>query len=364
MQRYVSKICLFVCLLLAVIVFCSSKGHASDNKATAKNKIKQSVQVKLPDGLYLFEGIKTGGFRPLFIVEKAKLSDPYVVIKKMGIKKFNQKYSKGKLFNVSVSNNIVGELRNFNIEKEKTQECETDDFLPYFKGDGDHVGTLLMNKEIVESTYLISDWAANYVSSRAIVSPEAWCSVQTRKTHRFTLMKDDITNIGKTASKTFSQELIEIAKKELKMSEPNKKIKEIQEDENKVLFALAVDIDNNGKKDIVGVIDVGLKYLYTEPPRSSNALKWHKEVLFVLWDSGKIEKIALSTRSKFPPELGIIGVMDVDMDGLQELIIQRETGYLGGEPFIEEGKIIEVLRYRNLEWEVIFKTKKICATIR
>ncbi len=108
---------------------------------------KADFAVKLPDGLYLYQpyagdevfakGDKDT-IRPLFIVEKGKLVDPFLRAQKMGLEKFMRKYVSGKTFNVYAGPELVGKLSDVEFAT-----CSRGEFVPDLLGKGKYAGKSL-----------------------------------------------------------------------------------------------------------------------------------------------------------------------------------------------------------------------------
>lgn len=121
----------------------------------------------------------------------------------------------------------------------------------------------------------------------------------------------------------------------------------LEEHGSKLEVAEAFDLDGNGKKDLVGVYDLSVKH--------SGGGLWSVEILFVLWDTGRVEKIAFGEIS---PAFTLGGVIDVDQDGVQELILS--TSLIDTQKGVNDGREVRLLRHNHSGWTSIYRTMGVC----
>ena len=360
-------------LFLLVFVAGNTAGTAAEQKEAAASKAEQAFQVKLPDGLYLFQPLPqdtiyeldTGAgkwrsipnpakddFSPLFIVQNDKLIDPYSLANKIGIDKFNKKYVIGKTFNVYNGTEKIGELKDVRLGFENNW-C-SNEFLSNIAGKGKYKGKPLPGKLQDRSIYISGGDAADPFFSpiKAIATLQSFQA--SKDMEPFTITEEDKTKAIEVVREKVLPEAMEEIRKRLKRH----KIMLIGEkiEHSNLNFLKAVDLDGNGSKEIIGIYSPRIRYNWKSPEGKDYKSESSREILFLLWDTGKIERILLGDMIF---SFGLGGIIDIDHDGIQELIIQISVS----RDSELSGKRIEIFKHNSSGWRRIYQSVKICSQI-
>ena len=182
-----------------------------------------------------------------------------------------------------------------------------------------------------------------YGSARILITPQTY---QGPKRQVLLSVTDDDM---KRAEEAVRKHLVPGEIEEMNKRLAKEKDRVIGESKSRLRVIEAFDLDFNGKKDIVGGY-----YLST---KTNTRGYWSGGIWFVLWDTGKIEKIKYQYNGGIN-QIMIGGVVDVDQDGIQELILV--TGVMSRDEEGGEGRQIDILRHRPLGWTSIYRSKWIC----
>lgn len=331
--------------LVSLLLNPLSKIDAKEQNAEIRKK-EQFIQVKLPDGLYLyhssFKNLKNEVISPLVIVENGILVDPYDLENKTGIQNFMKEYIHGKEFTVYKGSEKYGKLSKisfYSVNKCKINNYTVPEFISDITGNGKYEGKTLYDKQPDRN----ETFGKIIEATRTIITP---LSFQQNKNAIFlSLTEDD----EKKMIGIFREKLLPVSMKQLNnfLKKRNKQI--VTEDRSRLFVAEAIDLDGNGKKDFVGIYELVVKE--NEGGLSSISIP------FVLWDTGKIEKITSSGTSEFL----FIGAIDIDQDGIQELAVQYQVEvYREG---LYTGRQIEIIQHSISGWKSIYKSKLICGPL-
>ena len=181
-----------------------------------------------------------------------------------------------------------------------------------------------------------------YSSTKILIAPQSYRVP--KKQVLFTVTDEDMQRMTEAVRKHLVPREIE----EINRTLAKEKRRVIGESKSRLDVIEAFDLDGNGKKDLVGIY-------YLSVVHNNPQGYWPHDILFVLWDTGKVEKIACEDRS---PAFVLGGVIDIDQDGLQELIVtSRVTSKHkdGGE-----GRQIDILHHSPDGWKSIFRSRWIC----
>lgn len=337
---------IFITLFLIIQSFA---GTAVAGQSAADNT--DTFKIKLPDGLYLYQPWTNWQdyFSPLVIVENGRLIEPYALLKKNGKEPFDKKYLNDKRFNVYVGKESIGKLSGVKLEARK---CDTDEFLPFYSGEGIYEGDPL---PAVENTYNRPLYANfnRFNKLKAVAAPgDIGLSAQKDK---FIVTEEDRA----LAIKAIELNLVLPAIKRIEnFVEKLHKVKgHIANNSGKLDSLIAVDIDGNGQKDLLGIYTF---YGMGIPnPNSEHTLGGSSEMLFVLWDTGKVEVVMSSEHGW--PIFSLGGLIDIDLDGAYELIVQKSISTMD-EPFAQ-GMTIYILRHGPWGWGNIYHSGNVCADI-
>lgn len=356
-------------LLLLAFVIGNATDAAAEEKEPTANKAEQPFQVKLPDGLYLFQPLpqeeiyelNTGAgewrpipnpakddFSPLFIVQNGKLIDPYSLAKEIDIEKFNNKYVIGKIFNTYNGTEKIGELTG--IKLNFLDNWCSQEFIPNIAGKGKYNGKPLSGRKVDNSTYIHRDFVLPFATIKAVATPQSFH--ETKNIKEFSITEEDKTRATEAVRDDFLPETLKQIKKKLKQQ--NKLFIGEERNLSRFEFLKAIDIDGNGSKDIIGVYTPFFRY--KEKSESKRSELTSNAIFFVLWDMGKIEKLLLGHVIN---NFGLAGVIDIDQDGIQEVIIQASVS-LDSE---FSAKQIEIFKHNSSGWRRIYQSVKICSQI-
>lgn len=370
------KIIRLLLLLLLVFVAGNTAGTAAEQKESAASKAEQAFQVKLPEGLYLFQplpqdkiynlvvGSNEGkavsnpvkdDFSPLFIVQNGKLIDPYSLANKIGIDKFNKKYVIGKTFYVYNKTERIGELTG--VKLNFLDNWCSKEFLPNIAGKGKYKGNPLPERQInnsiyIHHSYLYPDLILPFASIKAIATLHSFQKSKDMET--FSITEEDKTKAIEVVRENLLPEAMEDIRKRLrrhKIMLIGEKIKQ-----SKLNWLKAVDLDGNGSKEIIGIYSPRIRYNWKSPEGKDYKSESSREILFLLWDTGKVERILLGDMIF---SFGLGGIIDIDHDGIQELVIQVSVS----RDSELSGKRIEIFRHDSSGWKRIYQSVKICSQI-
>lgn len=337
-------------LFLLFLVFAiDATGAVAEQKEMVANKAEQPLQVKLPDGLYLFQPkLHESRFCPLFIIKSGKLIDPYPLAKKIGIPKFMKKYVTGKTFNVYVGTEMIGKLSNLRLDFDGYYRSK--EMYPDIQGSGKYDGKPLPGRNVDNSLYIVSDYFLDGSTVKAIATPESF--KVSKKMGTFTITEEDRSKIIESIQKHFISEIMEHKNEFLKRMGGQI----IGDKGSRLVFAKALDIDGNGMKDFIGYYELRMSYKTRENKVSLSYHSFH----FVLRDSGEIKSISLPTNLT-----SVGGILDVNQDGIQEIIFQLSATINVEDSFDEEdrGSYVEVFQYSLTGWTRIFDSVAIARII-
>lgn len=314
------------------------------------------VQVRLPDGLYLYQPrIKDEVFSPLFIVKEGSLIDPYALAKEIGIERFTAEYVKDKVFSVYMGGELVGRLSSVRLEF--AGRCELKDFLLDIEGRGRYEGKGLQGKYADKSIYVYNESERKYGSVKAIAAPGHL--EQLKDTEGFVAVKEDRDKTTEAVRKRYDRELVERIKERLKSLYEEEQV--IKFEHGVVDSVKALDIDGNGKKDLMGIYSFTVGFMdASKDPRTETPAGINIEVVFTFFDSGVVEIISLENGTS--PAFNIGGIIDVDRDGIFEVGVEANIDAYE-EDYIEDGRQITVFRKDAGGWKGVFNTGKVCGAI-
>jgi hypothetical protein len=347
MRNRIIPICL-IPILLTLFIF-TSLVNANATQLINNNN-KQVLKVKIPDGIYLYyssvKNLKNNEVSPLIIVKNGQLLNPYKIAEKVGTSKMMEDYSIGKTFNVFKALEKAGEISDI---KFKTEYCfakprnSKQKILPEITGVGKYTGQSL---PVVESSK--EAWPMGV--PEIIVTPLTFSYGKNIK--RPPLKKEDHKKIISAFRKNLLPKVWE---------EHNKKLKKIGRhivsEKNSYLFvAEAVDIYGNGNKDVIGIY----YEVFRIAEGKDDAGLSNIDIPFVLWSNGKIDKLDLRD---LVPSYSFIGVIDIDGDGMKELIVEKIIEVESRDDDASFATIaIEILKNKNDRWVSIWNSGLICTS--
>ena len=327
-------------MIALLLIFIFTVHHAFAQEGSSKTG---GLKVKLPDGLYLYQPkINAEPFSPLFIVDNGRLIDPYTLRDKIGMEGFDKEYVKGKEFNVYAGSEQIGVLSDIEllIHNPRNEEEYSSDMAGY----GKYSGGPLPGQIAYYSLYLASDFYINMGTLKAVLTPKAY--INSIKSQRFKVTEEDAKRAIDAVRKRYEPYAKGIIVKDL--AKENRKI--IAESRSGLDFVTAIDLDGNGEKELIGIYSFA--YEYKSRSIDGGTALASLDMLFILWDSGKVEEILVGTKAF--PAFSLGGIIDLDGDGVYELIVQEDVS-----PKVEYdqgGKRIEVLRHYPSGWKKVFET--------
>ena len=334
---------IFLITLFLALTF--SFQHALAQDGTDKTG---GFKVKLPEGLYLYQPkIDEEVFSPLFIVKDGMLIDPYALAEKIGKEQFIKDYVEGRDFNVYAGRDIIGKLSKVKVEF--LNVCETLEFLPDMRLTGKYEGKPFSEIYMDKSLFAIKEPDRPYGAIKAIATP---ASLKSETSDFFKINQEDKKKASFFTKQKIAPELFENTKKAMEYLQEEKQI--ITASDERVGFIQAFDIDGNGKKDILGsyILEIYHK------DNTENGIYhggFRGETLFVISDNGNIQTVFSS--HEVDPGFSLGGVIDIDQDGVYELIVQENDGNY--ESGIDNVRRIDVFR-RTAAWTSIYHTETIC----
>jgi hypothetical protein len=340
-SKKVGTLILILWLMIMIVIFLNSICFSQSPKPAPK-KAATPIQVKIPDGLYLYKPYFSerwsGNFSPLILVKNKKLMDPYLVAEEKGYEAYLSKYVVGKTFDVYVGSERFGSLRELDLGFRYSSPCRRDEFIPDMVGNGEYEGKPLPSEWFIEKEM----WGNRYKiygSTRILITPQTY---RGPKGQVLLSMTDDDM---KRAEEAVRKHLVPGEIEEINKRLAKEKDRVIGESKSRLAVIEAFDLDFNGKKDIVGQY-----YLST---KTNTRGYWSRGIWFVLWDTGKIEKIKYQYNGGIN-QIMIGGVVDIDQDGILELIIA--TGVTSRHEDVGEGRQIDILRHGPLGWTSIYRS--------
>lgn len=307
--------------------------------------------VKLPDGLYLYQPkIKKEPFSPLFIIDKGKLVDPYALRDRIGIERFDKEYVNGKRFNVYTGDELIGTMSGVILllsNPENMKEYSSD-----IIGYGTYSGGPLPG-EVSDGSLYADDFNTDFGTIKTVLTPEAFKDSKERA--RFKATKEDAKRATDAVRKRYGL----YAKGIIANVLAKEKQQILGESRSTLDFVTAVDLNGNGKKELIGTYS----FAYDHKARSvDNIIALSSlDMLFIMWDSGKVEKISVGTESF--PAYSLGGIIDLDGDGVYELIVQESIAFkyeynpdIDYEGFSPDGKRIVIFKYSHSGWKKVFCT--------
>lgn len=318
------------------------------HNAFAEDKADEFT-VRLPDGLYLYQPkITEEVFSPLFIVENGALVDPYALASEMGKEKFLIDYVEGNVFNVYIGGDIVGKFSK--ARAEFLNDCELGS-LPDIRFKGSYEGKSLKEINLDKSLFAAKWPDRTYGATKAIAAP---ASLKTIKTESyFKINQDDRKRASAVAKHKIAPELFKNTKVAMGYLY-DKQI--ITGSDERLGFIKAFDIDGNGKKDFIGSYILQIYHKDDEVDGTSYR-GFRGESLFTISDNGNIQNVFASYEVR--PGLSLGGVIDINQDGVYELVVQENDGNY--ESGIDNVRRIEVMVLKDASaWKSIYLTDTIC----
>ncbi|MBN1365979.1 MAG: hypothetical protein JW976_14315 [Syntrophaceae bacterium] len=254
----------------------------------------EKAKIKLPDGLYMYDapGVSIR-FQKFFIVHNNIIYSSQDALKKFGVSKLNKLFTEKKKFKILLGGEKIGEIYNVKIGKlnnelDWTYEEE------------------LSAKDINQgSAYGRESISIKGSAVRCLAVPETYKEV--KKKVYTTLPREEVDKIAKLA-KAKLYLMVEDRTKTQKMS--------LYEDNLELLDKIS---DHNGEL-YLGIYNFSFK----KPWNKRQWSYWDDKMIF----SAKNHNVHFITGEQDEDYMTICGMLDVDSDGEDELIIERSSGGL------------------------------------
>lgn len=281
---------------------------------------KENVKIKLPDGLYMYDsGISTRedgrewvGFRTFFVVQNNIIYSAQGALRKFGVPKLNKLFTEKKKYKILFGGEKIGEIYNVKIGKLNNELDWTyeEELSAKDIRQGPAYGR--------ESIYLGRLGSA----AKFIGVPEKYKEV--KKKVYTTLPQEEVDKIAKLAKEKLLP--LVINRKELKQF----KVKD------KELEAERIDLLDKISQGNDEMYIGNYRYVF----RTAHYGVCEYEILFC----AKKDKVHVITsnydETLLDGEINICGMLDVNGDGAEELIIEKEFGG-------EDGSIINLEIYKQ-----------------
>lgn len=312
----------------------------NDNQA-----VNQKIfEVKISDGTYFYKSAPNliqNEFLPLWIIEGGKIVDPVRRIKTKGLPSA-QKNLAERNFDVFAGKTQVGSFSK--VELSVNNLCGPAQFLPSTEATGYYLGNKTLSFEMQEST-----WGRQqriFTSSRVFAIPQtvgftggaAYQPVS--ESEREALVGVIQTTLVPNLLKKISIQIVKQWGRNYKITGQGK---------SGLVFLEKVDIDNNGKPDFVGTYHLSARYGMTDDTSLPTS------ILFVYLNGLELKQLAFS----FGPDVFVLlGVMDVSLDGIAEIIYEEKIASLieGGDP----GVRIHLLHKDAKGWVEVYRSSSVC----
>ncbi len=335
--------------LLALLLLVLGVGNVPFASAVAGDSAG-SVKIRVPDGLYLFQPFLSDWFpswkgqdmvRPLFLVERGVLRDPFLIAQRLGLSEFARTYLLNKTFQVYTGSRRIGTLRGVQLSS-LDSNCSGSDFIPDLVGSGVYAGQPLPAEELTGPR---SDVPVRE-AVRAVMTPSP---LRGRgDTALYGVTKVDEQRLTAAARRVIVPKVLAELRQDL-----GARLQDEVPGTARLLTAQAMDLDGNHRKDLIGLYALNAELdPHTRGPLP-NMLTL--TILYAIRDTGAAEYVATAGthRSRVVQFSFGVGLIDVDQDGEAELIIQ---GGAVGSPH-DNGWIVSVLRHTRSGWAVIYRTQ-------
>jgi hypothetical protein len=241
-----------------------------------ENLVARFIYYRVDKGVGL-EGVR-GEIEPIFMIYDGKFIDPSEETKRVGFEIFNHKWFDGKTYLVYFSGKEIGNLSIFSMKADGRGRCKDELW--------------------GEATYKGSDvFGGNFTIK---IGEE---KIYPSSTSLFGLARkdDSLFYKEKRIEGQISEEMVkkikqfgnlEFEKMVQRLKKPTKDVEADQEWRQGVTLQ-AIDLDGNGKKDLIGVFDLLVKFKYTGQQKIAirSPPQYRYRLMYVLYDNGTGEVI-------------------------------------------------------------------------
>ena len=214
---------------------------------------------------------------PIFMIRNGQFVDPSEETKKVGFEIFNRKWFEGKTYPIYVRGKEIGNLSNFSMKLDGEGRCKDELWgEATFKGRNVLGGNLTI--KIGEDIIFPSSTSLFGLAKRdhSLFYKE--------KTIRGDITEEQVKRIKELGGLEFEKMVQRVRKPE----------KDVETDqEARGVTIQAVDLDGNGKSDLVAVFSILVKYRYTGQQNITvrSPARFRYRLIYVLYDNGTGEVI-------------------------------------------------------------------------
>jgi hypothetical protein len=338
-------------------VFLAVFGTAS----TAASPSIASFKATVPDGLYLFQpDFRQAIFSPLVVVKNGKLVDPNEEIARIGLGKFSKAHVRGKTFFVVHEGRQLGEIKDLVVSKGGS--CLGQTFSPEILIEGAYVGDILpgLTQLNVRHPFI----QVQYDVPRAAAFPASMKPARSSSNESRVVDKQLADEVWEKARKHLLEDAMDVSRREIERSSSFEVIK--MESAN-ILKLFVLDIDRDRRADYVGLAEFAFEVKSRverdgEPPqlRVGNRNFNIVSIPFVLWSDGRLETFKSFPRYRLR-NITLSSALDLDSDGVDELVFQVETTGASGYEIPEFGKRVEIYTRTSTSWAPVYQSSDICS---
>lgn len=311
----------------------------------------ESLQITLPEGLYLYQPDFDKTMRPLFIVSNGKLIDPFEKILKIGLEAFNSEFVANKVFQVFVGETKLGQLRDLRLKT--THKCETKKFTSIVQGEGKYEGSALPALRDEPSINVNSKYTAPVQLLPIPVIAGSGEAGTTANTYQKTApRRTEVVALVEQIRRGLLGTVLERAKKEIGDGYGGELLDPDGQPQSRMEWMVVTDLDRNGHNELI--VEYSIKVRNTKFKSTPSF-----PVVVVRWDSGQLDQIVSGSRFEIPAILGFrfSGLLDVDRDGKLEIALQQDVADF------ESGANVVVVRRSQKGWSPIYESSLIgCRT--
>jgi hypothetical protein len=375
-ENYSLPLIFSITVALCVLLSIGNRSAAAETRGA-----DIEAQIKLPDGLYMFQpyqGVRLGKrirqrneecsaydpactehltdteeyidyttVRPLVVVERGRFTDPFQLANRIGVANFQRKYVMGKSFHAYSDDVLVGSISR--IAFKVTHTCSGPAFSNLVQGKGDyslasHSG-LPGSREILQLEIPDQAKPVEIEVPHIVLTPSVLRNTRLRG---FAVSAKDAERILSRARADINPKLLDRIK--VDFQEPILNEEAMKRRAGSYLeFLQAADLDKNGKTDFLGVYQLLM-------PNGQGGVVTYTSA-FVLRDTGALEVIAVGSINDKPAVLGYHfgGLIDTNQDGFDELIVVSDIA-VGNESGVQ---VSISMRMRDV-WKSVYQTRVGC----
>jgi hypothetical protein len=314
----------------------------------------RDFRATIPDGIYLYNELgptqDSIGFAPIMIVEKGRLVDPYRMGQSIKGRARLEELIKGKAFNAFVGSDLLGRQEEADWGMSAPESLVGKRRLARDIGMREEFpGMSFKDVYAKMPMYVRGEYAIDFGCPRPLLAPPSF--TPSRKIEFLPVTEEDKEKAAAAVQSAFlSRKGLRYFERELERDGPPR-CTLLKGRGGAVDSLQAFDIDNNGKKDFVGISTI---YATGRTPGGGQTCGVQYEILFVLMDTGKIDVLAANTST---PGTALGALIDIDGDGILELVtLTRVQITSPKDDQYEDGRQLSIFRYDGSGWKTIYRT--------